>query len=53
MVLQSRYLGHLPGVASSAQGVLQDMLTGEHVVMADTGDCIFWTQQLKLPYGAG
>lgn len=53
VVLQSRYLGHLPGVASSAQGVLQDMLTGEHVVMADTGDCIFWTQQLKLPYGAG
>ena len=53
VVLQSRYLGHVPGVASSVQGVPQEMLTGEHVVMADTGDCIFWTQQLKLPYGAG
>ncbi len=21
--------------------------------MADTGDCIFWTQRLRLPYGAG
>ena len=34
-------------------GLVQDFLKGEHVVMADTGDCIFWTQQLKLPYGAG
>ena len=34
-------------------GLLQGYLKGEHVVMADTGDCIFWTQQLKLPYGAG
>ena len=33
--------------------LLQDFLKEEHVVMADTGDCIFWTQQLKLPYGAG
>ena len=33
--------------------LLQDFLKGDHVVMADTGDCIFWTQQLKLPYGAG
>jgi hypothetical protein len=33
--------------------VLQGLLTSEHVVMADTGDCIFWTQRLRLPYGAG
>ncbi len=32
---------------------LQAFLTNDHVVMADTGDCIFWTQKLKLPYGAG
>ncbi|CAK0787699.1 hypothetical protein CVIRNUC_010921 [Coccomyxa viridis] len=31
----------------------QGFLKGEHVVMADTGDCIFWTQKLRLPYGAG
>ncbi len=31
----------------------QEFLTGEHVVMADTGDCIFWTQRLRLPEGAG
>ena len=33
--------------------MLQGFLKGEHVVMADTGDCIFWTQKLRLPYGAG
>ncbi|CAL8464627.1 g4162 [Coccomyxa elongata] len=32
---------------------VQQFLTSDHVVMADTGDCIFWTQKLKLPYGAG
>ena len=31
----------------------QGFLTSEHVVMADTGDCIFWTQRLRLPAGAG
>ena len=34
-------------------GLPQEFLTGEHVVMADTGDCIFWTQRLRLPHGAG
>lgn len=33
--------------------ISQEFLTGEDVVMADTGDCIFWTERLRLPYGAG
>jgi TPP-dependent 2-oxoacid decarboxylase len=32
---------------------LQEFLEGNHVVLADTGDCMFWTQRLKLPAGAG
>jgi hypothetical protein len=32
---------------------MQGLLSGDHVVMADTGDCIFWTQRLRLPSGAG
>lgn len=32
---------------------LQEFLKSDHIVLADTGDCMFWTQRLKLPEGAG